>query len=144
LLGVDALTYFNSLVVQAAIGRFGGGADGFLSAFRAKTLASGLSFNQAFNNVEFVGLVNTFGSLSDAISAINALDVVRFQFISRLGFSRFAGQPIRRALLFSRLRFFQIGLSQIVVYRFTNFRFTGGTSFPAGLFNKPRSSDNDN
>jgi hypothetical protein len=140
LLGVDSLTYFNSLVVQAAVGRFGASADGFLSAFRVKALDAGLPFNQAFNNVEFVGLVNTFNSLGDATSGINALDVVRMQLISRLGLSRFAGQSILRASVSKR--YFQVTRSQLLIYKTTGIRFTGqgGVILP-GSFGQQRDND---
>jgi hypothetical protein len=143
-LGISPAEYFGLPVVQAAIGSFGTGAEGFLNAFAAKLQQAGLFNTAAYSNASFVNLINTSSNVGEAISAFNALSVERLAFLYRLGFSRFGGLPIRRARVFSRLRYFDISLSQVVVYKFTQIRFvgTGGQIVP-GLFNRVRSSDDD-
>jgi hypothetical protein len=129
--------------VQAAIASLGAGAEGFLAAFAAKLAQAGLGLS-AYSNPSFVNLITTAANAADATRAFNALSVQQMALLNRLGFSRFAGLPIRRALAFSRLRFYQISLIQMLAYRFTIVRFTGpGGVIAPGLFGAPR-SNNDN
>jgi hypothetical protein len=129
--------------VQAAIASLGAGAEGFLAAFAAKLAQAGLGLS-AYSNPSFVNLITTAANAADATRVFNALSVEQVALLYRLGFTRFGGLPIRRARVFSKIRYFEISLSQMLAYRFALVRFTGpGGAIAPGLFNRQR-SNNDN
>jgi hypothetical protein len=141
-LGISPAEYFGLPVVQAAIGNFGNGAQGFLSAFAAKLQQGGLFNVQAYQNQTFVNLIANATNVGEAISGFNALSAERLALLYRLGFTRFANLPIRRARVFSRIRYFDITLGQVAMYKFTSQRFVGaGGRIVPGLFNRERSRD---
>jgi hypothetical protein len=132
-------------LVQAAIASFGAGAEGFLAALAAKLQAAGLFNAAAYQNAAFISLIAGAANAADAINAINALSVEQLALLYRLGFTRFGGLPIRRAREFSRIRYFDITLTQMLTYKFTSVRFTGaGGRIVPGLFNRKRGSNDDN
>jgi hypothetical protein len=143
-LGLTPEQYLALPLVQAAIASLGAGAEGFLAALAAKLQAAGLFNVSAYQNAAFISLIAGAANASDAISAINGLSIEQLALLYRLGFTQFGGLPIRRGQFFSRLRYSQISLSQMLVYKFTSVRFTGsGGVIVPGLFNAPRSNNND-
>ncbi len=143
-LGLTPEQFMALPLVQAAIARFGAGAEAFLAALAAKLQAAGLFNAAAYQNAALINLFNNVANVTDAINLINALSVEQLALLYRLGFTRFGGLPIRRAREFSRIRYFDITLSQMVAYRFTSIRFTGaGGRIVPGLFNRERSNNDD-
>ncbi|MBD2547582.1 hypothetical protein [Planktothricoides raciborskii] len=127
-------------LVQEAIARFGAGAEAFLAAFAKRGL--GLD---AYRNSAFINLIATVANADDAIRVFNALSDKQLALLYRLGLTRFGGLPIRPARAFSRLRYSQITLTQMLAYKFTSVRFTGpGGVIAPGLFNRQRSTNDNN
>ncbi|MGA8896956.1 MAG: calcium-binding protein, partial [Planktothrix agardhii] len=116
-----------------------------LEAFASKLQGAGLPLLAVFNNKRsFVNLIENARNSSEIAKMLSTLSAEKFALLNRLGLAQFGGVPIRRALTFSRLRYYQISLTQILAYRFTSVRFTGpGGTIAPGLFGAPRSNNDE-
>ncbi|HAN73466.1 MAG TPA: hypothetical protein DCQ51_05365 [Planktothrix sp. UBA8407] len=113
-----------------------------LEAFASKLKDTRLFSIDAFNNPTFVNQIAGAASSSDIVTGLSRLSAERFALLYRLGSTSFGSSPIRRAQVFSHIRYFNISLTEIMVDKFTSVRFIGpGGSIVPGLFNKVNQED---
>jgi hypothetical protein len=99
-----------------------------LEAFASKLKDTRLFSIDAFNNSAFVNQIAGAASSSDIVTGLSRLSAERFALLYRLeqlGSTSFGSSPIRRAQVFSNIRYFNISLTEIMVDKFTSVRFIG-------------------